>query len=312
MKVMVTGGAGFIGSHIVDLLVEEGHRVCVVDDLSTGRLENLNPGVNFYRIGVESPELAGVVAREKPDAVIHQAACAAVPRSLEDPLYDARVNVSGTINLLEACRRAGVGKVVYASTAAVYGRPGRLPLSEEDSTLPISPYGVSKLAAEHYMRLYGELYGLRYTVLRYANVYGPRQDASGEGGVVAVFASRLARGEQAYIFGDGEQSRDFVYVKDVARANLLALERGDGCTLNVGTGVPVTVNALFWALVRAFGCRGMAPAYGPPRPGDIPHSCLAPQKARAVLGWSPSVGLEEGLAETCRYYAAQNPAFSQD
>lgn len=301
MKLLVTGGAGFIGSHLVDMLVSAGHLVSVVDDLSTGRLENVNPAVSFYRLGVESAGLEEVVASERPDAVLHQAAQVDVQRSLKEPLADARVNVLGVINLLEACRRCGVEKVVYASSAAVYGSPAYLPVDEEHPAKPQSPYGASKLAAESYLRVYSEVYGIKYTVLRYANVYGPRQDATGEGGVVAVFVDRLLRGEAPQIFGDGEQTRDFVYVKDAAAANLAALSGGDGMTLNVSTGTRLPVNCLFKIIKKITGSP-LEPVYCPPRPGDIAHSCLANEKARQVLGWRALYSLEEGIRETVEYY----------
>ena len=299
---MVTGGAGFIGSHIVDRLVEAGYRVSVVDDLSTGRFENINPGVNFYRLRVEDTDFEKAIARETPDVVIHQAAQVDVQRSLMEPLADARINILGAVNLLEACRRYSVGKVVYASSAAVYGSPGYLPVDEKHPLMPQSPYGASKYAAENYFRIYSEAYGIRYTVLRYANVYGPRQDAAGEGGVVAIFVDRLLRGEVPQIFGDGEQTRDFIYVGDVAAANLAALDRGDGMVLNVGTGAGLSVNSLFQKIKKITGSP-LEPAYCPSRTGDIVHSRLANVKARQVLDWRPRYGLEEGIRETVEFYA---------
>ncbi len=301
MKLLVTGGAGFIGSHLVDMLVEAGYTVSVVDDLSTGRLENINPAVNFYRLEVESEGLEEVVAREKPGAVLHQAAQVDVQRSLKDPLADARVNLLGMINLLEVCRRHGVGKVVYASSAAVYGHPAYLPVDERHPVVPQSPYGASKLAAESYLRIYSDLYGIRHTVLRYANVYGPRQDVSGEGGVVAIFVNRLLKGETPQIYGDGEQTRDFIYVKDAAAANLAALGGGDGMTLNVSTGIKLPVNGLFKVIKKTAGSL-LEPAFCRPRPGDIRHSCLANDSARRELGWSPFYSIEEGIRETVAGY----------
>ncbi|NPV73173.1 MAG: SDR family oxidoreductase [Pelotomaculum sp.] len=301
MKILVTGGAGFIGSHIVDLLAGSGHVVSIADDLSTGRFENINPAVNFYRVSVASEEFGEVVARERPDAVVHQAAQVDVQHSLRDPLADAETNIQGSINLLEACRRFGVGKVVYASSAAVYGNPLSLPVDEEHPLVPRSPYGASKLAAEHYFRVYSEVYGVRYTVLRYANVYGPRQDAAGEGGVVAIFIDRLLKGEPPSIFGDGEQTRDFVFVRDVALANMAALHGGDGMVLNVGTGKATSVNDLFREIKKITGSP-LEALYCPPRPGDITHSYLANGRIRRVLGWNPSCSLEDGLRETVGHY----------
>lgn len=309
MKVLVTGGAGFIGSHIVDTLVGSGFRVSIVDDLSTGRLENINPGVNFYQVGIESGDFGEVIAREKPDAVVHQAAQVDVQRSLREPLTDAQINILGAVNLLEACRRYNVGKVIYASSAAVYGSPAYLPVDEKHPVEPQSPYGASKHTVEHYLRIYSEVYGIRTTVLRYANVYGPRQDATGEGGVVAIFVGRLLRGEAPDIFGDGEQTRDFVFVKDVAAANLAALHRGDGSILNVSTGTMLSVNNLFQTIKKITGS-GLSPVYCPPRPGDITHSYLANEKGRQVLEWRPRHSLEEGLRETVAFY--NKKVFRQD
>lgn len=301
MKVMVTGGAGFIGSHIVDSLVEAGHRVSVVDDLSTGRFENINPGVNFYHLGVESAGFGEAVDRERPEAVIHQAAQVDVQRSLKEPLADAEINILGAINLLEACRRFNVGKVIYASSAAVYGNPAYLPVDEKHQVEPQSPYGASKHTVEHYLRIYSEIYGVRHTVLRYANVYGPRQDASGEGGVVAIFVNKLLDGEAPKIFGDGEQTRDFIYVNDVAAANLAALRGGDGAVLNASTGAGLSVNSLYHMIKKITGS-SLEPVYSPPRPGDITHSYLSNDKAAGVISWRPSFTLEEGLRETVEFY----------
>ena len=301
MKVMVTGGAGFIGSHIVDLLVSCGFRVSVVDDLSSGRFENINPGVNFYRIKVESAGFDQAVERERPDALIHHAAQVDVQRSLNDPLRDAKVNILGAINLLETCRRYQVGKVVYASSAAVYGSPAYLPVDEKHPIEPQSHYGVSKHAVEHYLRIYQEIYGIHYTVLRYANVFGPRQDATGEGGVVAIFIDRLLKGEKLKIFGDGGQTRDFIFVGDVASANLAALYRGDGRILNVSTGTSLSVNDLY-RILKKLTSSSLEPEYCLPRPGDILHSCLANDDARKTLEWSPRCPLEEGLRQTVAFH----------
>lgn len=298
MRVLVTGGAGFIGSHIVDALLAGGFRVCVLDNLSTGKLENLNPGVNFYHGDLRDKELLReIMERERPGVVIHQAAQASVPRSIKDPGCDAGVNVLGSINLLEACRQYGVRKVIYASSAAVYGNPKYLPLDEGHPAELLSPYGISKYTVEHYLKVYKSLYGLDFTVLRYANVYGPRQDAAGEGGVVAIFADRLLKGTQPEIYGDGEQTRDFVYVKDVAAANVAALDRAGGEVLNISTGVATSVNKLLAVMKEIAGSSAEA-RYCPERPGDIRHSYLDNSRAKRLLGWRPRFGLREGLRET--------------
>nr|WP_207754821.1 NAD-dependent epimerase/dehydratase family protein [Desulforadius tongensis] len=294
---MVTGGAGFIGSHIVDLLVERGCRVLVVDNLSAGREDNLNPGAEFSDLDVCSRRIIPLVNKFKPEAVIHQAAQVSVPRSVESPFNDARVNILGTVNLLEACRLAGVRKMIYASSAAVYGEPEYLPVDEKHRLRPLSGYGLSKYTGERYLELYRQMYGLRYTVLRYANVYGPRQDARGEGGVVAKFIDRLQKGKPPLVFGDGRQTRDFVYVRDVAGANLAALSQGDDQVLNVGTGEPTGINKLAELLKDIAGCRGKV-EYAPRRRGEIVHSCLANQRIKRHLSWQPRWNLEQGLKET--------------
>lgn len=302
MNVLVTGGAGFIGSHIVDLLVDKGCTVSVADDLSTGRIENINSGAKFYNIDVRDPGLQDVVARERPAAVVHLAAQVDVQRSLHDTRADAEINIIGAINLLDACVGCGVGKVVFASSAAVYGSPVYLPVDEKHPVAPQSPYGLSKYTVEHYLRLYREMHGVNYTVLRFANVYGPRQDATGEGGVVAIFIDRLAKGVKPVIFGDGEQTRDFIYVKDVAGACAAALRRGDGGTYNVSTGKGLSVNHLYQALQAVTGST-LEAVYQPSRPGDIAHSVLVNAKACVSLDWRPRYILAEGLRETVTFGA---------
>ncbi len=298
MKVLVTGGAGFIGSHIVDALCAAGHQVVVVDNLSTGRRQNLRPDVPLHPLDLRSPDLGDLIRAERPECICHQAAQASVSVSVKQPLLDAEINVLGSLRLLEAARQAGVRKIVYASSGgAVYGEPRYLPCDEDHPIAPLSPYGVSKYIVELYLRLYRDLYGLAYTVLRYANVYGPRQDPYGEAGVVAIFTCRMLRGQRPTIFGDGEQQRDFVYVTDVARANLLALTAADGQVLNIGSGRPTTVNTLYQHLSRLTGFRE-PPVYGPPRPGDVYRTYVAIERARHHLGWQPTVDLETGLAAT--------------
>lgn len=298
MRVLVTGGAGFIGSHIVDALAASGARVAVLDNLSTGKTENTRPDVGFYRGDLLDREFVfQCVDRERPEVIIHQAAQASAPKSLADPAGDAGINIVGSVNLLEAARAGRARKVVYASSAAVYGNPRRLPLDHLHPADPLSFYGLSKYTVERYLALYGELYGLDYTVLRYANVYGPRQDARGEGGVVAVFADRLLRGEQPVIYGDGEQTRDFIHVSDVVTANLCAMGQGSRMAFNIGTGRPVTVNRLFQILKNATGYSGR-PLYGPPRPGDIRDSWLEDSRAGEALGWTARLDLEQGIKYT--------------
>ncbi|MBO8129079.1 MAG: NAD-dependent epimerase/dehydratase family protein [Peptococcaceae bacterium] len=298
MRVLVTGGAGFIGSHIVDALLERGADVAVVDNLSRGKREFVPRAVRFYEVDIRHPDLRDVLEHEKPEVVIHQAAQASVAAAVKKPAADAGINVVGTVNLLDACRLAGVRKIVYASSAAVYGNPKYLPVDEDHPVAPLSGYGISKYVPEMYLAVYRAGYGLDYTVLRYANVYGPRQDAQGEGGVVAIFTRRIRNGEAVVIFGDGEQTRDFVYVEDVVRANLAALHKGSGAILNVGTNIATSVNRLCAILKEVAG--DFEISYTKPRPGDIRHSTLDNRRIRNVLGWKPQYSLRRGILETYR------------
>mgnify|MGYP000209186328 CR=1 FL=1 len=303
MKILVTGGAGFIGSHVVDALIEQGHEVAVVDDLSTGKREHVNPRARFYRLDIRDAQgLEEVFAAERPEIVNHQAARANVRESLEKPVLYAEVNVIGSLNLLELSRKYGVEKFIYASTGgAVYGEPEYLPADEAHPINPLDPYGASKHFVEHYLYLYGVNYGLRYTILRYPNVYGPRQDPYGEAGVVAIFTGQMLRGEQAVINGSGEQERDFVYVGDVVEANLQALDRGDGGIYNLGWGFGTSVNEIFARLKEITGYEKEA-VHGPPKKGEVFKICLDATKARRELGWVPRVGLDEGLRMTVEYF----------
>lgn len=299
MKVLVTGGAGFIGSNIVDQLLAEGHEVVVVDDLSSGNRDNLPTGVPLIQMDIAS-DLNPLFAKEKFDAVIHQAAQVSVPNSIKNPLHDLHVNLQGLVNVLEACRKYDVGKIVFASSAAVYGPPQQLPIPETHPLFPLSPYGLTKRTAEEYLRIYHELHGIRYTILRYGNVYGPRQTVKGESGVIAIFTDALCRGHIPTIFGDGTDTRDYVYVGDVARANVLALTTADGQTLNISNETAVNLIELFDALTDALGEKA-EPKYGPIRPGDIQHSTLANSRAKTILGWEPKTALPEGLKHTVEW-----------
>ena len=303
MKILVTGGAGFIGSHVVDALIERGHEVAVVDDLSTGKREHVNPRARFYRLDIRDAQgLEEVFAAERPEIVNHQAARANVRESLEKPVLYAEVNVIGSLNLLELSRKYGVEKFIYASTGgAVYGEPEYLPADEAHPINPLDPYGASKHFVEHYLYLYSVNYGLRYTILRYPNVYGPRQDPYGEAGVVAIFTGQMLRGEQAVINGSGEQERDFVYVGDVVEANLQALDRGDGGIYNLGWGFGTSVNEIFARLKEITGYEKEA-VHGPPKKGEVFKICLDATKARRELGWVPRISLDEGLRMTVEYF----------
>lgn len=302
MKVLVTGGAGFIASHVVDAYVKEGFEVVVVDDLSTGRLSNLNPEVTFYKLDIRSPQLAEVFKKEKPDYINHHAAQMDVRRSVLDPLFDANVNILGSINLIECAKKFKVKRFIYISTGgAVFGEPEYLPCDENHPINPICQYGISKHTVEHYLFLYHLNYGLDYVVIRYPNVYGPRQDPCGEAGVVAIFTRAMLRGEQVTINGDGEQARDFVFVKDCARANVLALKTNNINTIyNIGCGQGTTVNEIFTLLKEITGYP-RDPMYGPAKIGETRRIYLSAGKARQELGWMPIVDLEEGLKQTVEY-----------
>jgi UDP-glucose 4-epimerase len=302
MKVLVTGGAGFIGSHVVDSLIEEGHSVVVVDDLSTGKREHVHPQARFYEMDIRSPDLDGMFTEERPELVNHHAAQADVRRSVADPSYDAEVNILGSLNLLECARKHGTKEFIYASTGgAVYGEPAYLPCDENHPLNAICPYGVSKHTVEHYLYLYGQNYGLEYTILRYPNVYGPRQDPFGEAGVVAIFARQMLHGEQVIINGSGEQQRDFVYVADIVRANILAMDKGEGQIYNLGCGVGTSINELF-AIMKGITGYAREPVHGPPKPGETFRIYLDAAKAHRELGWEPLIGLEEGLGKTIDFF----------
>jgi len=302
LKVLVTGGAGFIGSHIVDGLIEEGHSVAVVDDLSTGKKEYVNSQARFYELDIRSPDLHEVFAQERPELVNHHAAQADVRRSVADPTFDADVNIRGSLNLLECARAHGVKKFVYASTGgAVYGEPLYLPCEENHPLNPICPYGVSKHTVEHYLYLYGENYGLEYTILRYPNVYGPRQDPFGEAGVVAIFSRQMVHGEQVVINGSGEQERDFVYVADIVRANILAVDMGEGQIYNLGCGRGTSINQLF-AIMKGITGYARDPIHGPPKVGETFRIYLDAAKAHSELAWKPLIGMEEGLRRTVDFF----------
>ncbi len=303
MKILVTGGAGFIGSHVVDAFVAAGHRVAVVDDLSTGKRARVHRDAKLHVMDLRSDRLAEVFEAEQPEVVAHLAAQAAVPRSVSDPAFDASVNVLGGINLLNCCRRFGVRRIIYSSSGgAGYGDTDVLPTPEDHPTRPASPYGITKVTMEMYVSAWGPLFGVSGISLRYANVYGPRQDPEGEAGVVAIFSQRLLKGQTPIINGDGEQTRDYVYVEDVAAANLRALERPEvvGC-VNVGTGIETSVNELHRALTRAAGLE-VAAQHGPAKPGEQRRSCLSPALAKQRLGWAPSVPLRDGLARTLDFF----------
>ena len=307
MKTLVTGGAGFIGSTLVDRLLAEGHSVDVIDDLSTGSLTNLAAAratadneLSFHRLDIRSPEVIDLIVRRAPDVVFHLAAQADVRVSVADPVFDADVNLLGTLRILEGARRSGAQRVVFAASGGtLYGEPdvAELPLKESLPHRPLSPYGVSKKAALDYLVAYRELHSLEFAALALANVYGPRQDPHGEAGVVAIFAERLLRGEPITIFGDGEQTRDFVYVDDVVDGFVRAATKGGGLVCNIGTGRETAVNALFREMATQAGVE-VEPEYKPLRAGELARNCLDPSRAGIQLGWSPWTELGVGTAAT--------------
>lgn len=295
MRIIVTGGAGFIGSNLVDLLIEKKHSVVILDNLSTGSIKNVNEYARFHEVDIQ--DVSGVLEifeKQRCQIVFHLAAQTSVQQSLGDPISDCKTNILGTINILEACKRTGIKKMIFASSAAVYGEPHYLGIDEHHPVAPISCYGLSKLTSEEYIKLYSHLYGLDYTILRYANVYGIRQEASGESGVVAIFLDRLLNDRQCEIFGDGSTARDFVYVADVARANHLAIEKGSNEIINIGTGIHLSLNTLY-QLISANLRITKEPIYEKPREGDIQKTFFNIIKAQEVLNFKPQFSLEQGI-----------------
>jgi len=303
MRMMVTGGAGFIGSNLVDRLLAEGHTVDVLDDLSTGSLANLaearsvaTGALTIHQLDIRIPDTVDLIVRRQPDVIYHLAAQADVRVSVEQPAFDAEVNVVGSVNILEGARLARAERVVFAASGGtLYGEPdgADLPLSEAHPHRPLTPYGVSKKAVLDYLYAYRKLYSLEFVALALANVYGPRQDPNGEAGVIAIFAHRLLNGDPIVIFGDGEQTRDFIYVDDVVDAFVRAGTRGGGLLCNVGTGRETSINQLCLELAKASGVE-VTPVHAPKRAGEILRSCLDPERASIQLGWRPWTSLEEG------------------
>ena len=304
MRIIVTGGAGFIGSHIVDRYLELGHEVVVVDSLWThggGRRENIAGRAGFVHLDIRDDELQRVFSEFQPEVVCHHAAQHSVAIGSRDPIYDAQVNVLGLLNVLETASRCGVRKVIYASSGATYGTPEKLPIDEGTPQLPESPYGITKMVGEHYLRFYKRERGLDFTALRYANVYGPRQDPNGEAGVIAIFIGKFLAKQGVRIDWDGEQTRDYVYVGDVARCNVLALERGSDQCFVIGTNKRTSVNAIYDALVEISGFR--APVeHAPKRPGDVRDAQFVAGLAKHELGWEPKVTLRDGMRMTYDYF----------
>ena len=308
-KILVTGGAGFIGSHVVDLFLSKGYEVVIVDDLSTGRASNLNPAAKFYKIDIRDPKIRDIFEAERPDYVSHHAAQMDVRRSVAQPLFDADVNILGSINLIECAKEFNVKHFVYISSGgAAYGEPERVPCVETDPINPICQYGASKHTVEHYLYMYHVNYGMNYTVLRYPNVFGPRQDPQGEAGVVAIFTGKMLLGEPVTINGDGEQTRDYVFVGECAYANYLAVTVDHPSGIyNLGWGRPTSVNQIFTNLAAIIEYNQPA-NYGPAKVGETRHIYLDASKARKDLGWAPARSLEEGLRETVEYFRTSEKA----
>jgi len=307
-KILVTGGAGFIGSHLVDKLLEEGIEVTVIDNLSTGRRENITHNQNrkefhFIKGDIKNAALVKETVKDM-DAVFHEAAMVSVPRSLKNPILTNKVNVTGTLNLLEACRNSNVKKFIHASSSAVYGEPQTLPLHEKLPPQPVSPYAASKLAAENYVKIYHEVYGLNTVCLRYFNVYGPRQTYTPYSSVIITFINRLLKNEPPIIHGDGEQTRDFIHIKDVVQANLLALKKKNatGEIFNIATGKQTTINQLAAMLQQIMNKTNLKPVHTDPRPGDIRHSYADITKARKILQYEPKISLKQGLTKLVEWY----------
>jgi UDP-glucose 4-epimerase len=303
-KALVTGGAGFIGSHVVDGYLAEGLEVVVVDDLSRGARENVSPRARFYQADIrDQAALQAVFEAEKPELINHHAAQIDVRRAVKEPIFDAECNIFGSIRLLELAVAYKVQRFIYASTGgAIYGEPKVLPASEETPVLPITPYGISKHTVEHYLSLYSILYGLPYAVLRYGNVYGPRQSSKGEAGVVAIFCEQMLQGITPTIYGDGSKTRDYVEVSDVVRANVNALRLGEGEILNVSSGIRTTDYGIFTAVREALDIPSFEPRYAPKRPGEVDHIGLDVSKARAQLAWQPQGELREGVKRTAEWF----------
>jgi UDP-glucose 4-epimerase len=302
LKILVTGGAGFIASQVADALIDEGHRVFIVDDLSTGFEKNINPKATFIKANICDLDLSRLFEKEKFDLINHHAAQMDVRRSVGDPIFDANINILGTINLLKNTVNTGVKKFMFASTGgAVYGEQKYFPADEEHPSNPLSPYGISKLAVEKYLYFYKTQYDLNYTILRYANIYGPRQNPFGEAGVVAIFSSKLLKGEQPVINGTGKQTRDYVFVGDVVKANLLTLNDNESEIYNIGTGTETDVNQLF-ALLNKITGKQKEEKHGPAAPGEQMRSVITSDKIFKKFNWRPSTSLEEGLKKTVEYF----------
>ena len=302
MNILVTGGAGFIASHIVNAYIADGHKVIIVDNLSTGFLENIDSQAKFYQLDIRSEKLEDVFQKEKIDVVNHLAAQMDVRRSVSDPKFDASVNVVGGLNLFESAKKHRVKKIIFSSTGgAIYGEQDYFPANEEHPTRPLSPYGITKLCTEKYLFFYNAVYGMKYVILRYANIYGPRQNPHGEAGVVAIFCNKMLKGEQPVINGDGKQTRDYTFVADVVKANVAALQYNGSNIYNIGTGIETDVNKLFLEL-RSHLNPSCPEQHAPAKAGEQQRSVISYKKIESDLGWKPTVQLGEGLRLTAEYF----------
>jgi len=300
-KILITGGAGFIGSHIVDLFIKNGHKVVIVDNLCRGSKKNINAQAKFYQVDILSPRLRRIFHQEKPEIVIHEAAQINVRESVKDPKFDARINILGSINLLQIAAKSKIKKIIYSSSGgAVYGEPHYLPVDEKHPIGPLSPYGASKYTVELYLKYFAKLSGFSYVILRYSNVYGLRQDPKGEAGVVSIFIDKFLQNEQPKIFGDGNQRRDFINVKDIARANYLAYKKVSNETLNIGSGKEISVNQIFKLLKSLLGS-GLKPEFTDPIPGEVRRIYLDIKKAKKIMGFKPKTSFKQGLKETINW-----------
>ena len=301
-KILVTGGAGFIASHLTDKLIEKGHNVVVIDNLSTGKKENLNPKAKFYEADICNSEIAQIFQEEKPEIVFHFAAQIDVRKSVKDPIQDAEVNILGSLNLLQNCQKAGVKKFIFASSGgAIYGDTDVIPTPETHTENPESPYGICKLTIEKYLHFYKETFGLNYTALRFANIYGPRQNSKGEAGVIAVFCDKMLKNQEVVINGDGEQTRDFVFVDDVINAALLSMEQEKSDIYNIGAGEETNINDIFRKIKELTGS-SCEEIHAPSKAGEQKRSCLDFSKAKEKLNWGPEYNLEKGLENTIKWF----------
>lgn len=306
MKILVTGGAGFIGSNIADALIEKGHSVSIVDNLSSGKEENINKKAAFYKVDIADCEpVLEVFNKEKPDIAIHHAAQIDVRKSVEDPSFDARVNILGSINIMRACIENKVKKIIFASSGGtIYGECGKTAPDEKSAPNPLSPYGIAKYSVENYIKFYNSVYGLKYTILRYANVYGPRQDPRGEAGVIAIFSNLMLSEKPVYVFGNGRQMRDYVFVRDIVEANIKSLTKGDNQIINIGTNKTASVLDLIKVMSKTIGYKEK-PIMKPKRAGELFKSFLNIKKASRILGWKPNFTLEEGIKETLEFFKSK-------